>query len=510
MLEELLRDLREPAASVAGDARVDIAALALDSREAGPGSLFFALPGTRTDGRKFVGQAIERGAIAVAAPAPFDAPAHVVAVVLPSIQRSMSEIAARFYGRPSTKLHLVGVTGTNGKTTITHLLESIWSAAGHLPGIIGTIHYRAGRRSWPAPFTTPDAVSLQRLLAAMVDEGATHVAMEVSSHALALDRARDCEWNGAMFSNMTRDHLDFHPDMESYFTAKRSLFDELLPRSDKPARFAVVNVDDPYGKRLVESLREEPAVRVVTFGRGDDADVSPIEVARSLDGLEGEIRIGAERLAIRSRLVGEAHLDNILAAAGAAWAEGIALPVIAAGIRDCPGIPGRMERVDAEAPFAVLVDYAHTPDALERAVRVLRSLAEHRLIVVFGCGGDRDRGKRPLMGEAAARIADIVVLTSDNPRTEDPLKILHEIERGVVEAGLDPLTEGAARRQDANGYLVIPDRRRAIQLAVEIARANDVVLIAGKGHETYQIVGAERHPFDDRDEARHALRQVHH
>jgi UDP-N-acetylmuramoyl-L-alanyl-D-glutamate--2,6-diaminopimelate ligase len=298
--------------------------------------------------------------------------------------------------------------------------------------------------------------------------------------------------------------------MESYFTAKRSLFDELLPRSDKPARFAVVNVDDPYGKRLVESLREEPAVRVVTFGRGDDADVSPIEVARSLDGLEGEIRIGAERLAIRSRLVGEAHLDNILAAAGAAWAEGIALPVIAAGIRDCPGIPGRMERVDAEAPFAVLVDYAHTPDALERAVRVLRSLAEHRLIVVFGCGGDRDRGKRPLMGEAAARIADIVVLTSDNPRTEDPLKILHEIERGVVEAGLDPLTEGAARRQDANGYLVIPDRRRAIQLAVEIARANDVVLIAGKGHETYQIVGAERHPFDDRDEARHALRQVHH
>jgi UDP-N-acetylmuramoyl-L-alanyl-D-glutamate--2,6-diaminopimelate ligase len=308
-----------------------------------------------------------------------------------------------------------------------------------------------------------------------------------------------------MFSNLTRDHLDFHPDMESYFAAKRSLFWDLLPRSPKPARFAVVNFDDPYGERLVEALDDDPGIRVVKFGRGDRADVAPIEVARSLDGLEGEIRIGTERLAIRSRLVGEAHLDNILAAAGAAWAEEIALPVIAAGIRDCPGIPGRMERVDASAPFAVLIDYAHTPDALERAVRALRSLAEHRLIVVFGCGGDRDRGKRPLMGEAAARIADIVVLTSDNPRTEDPLKILHEIERGVVEAGLDPLSERAARRDDANGYLVIPDRRRAIQLAVEIARPSDVVLIAGKGHEPYQEANGVRVPFSDSHAAVAAL-----
>jgi UDP-N-acetylmuramoyl-L-alanyl-D-glutamate--2,6-diaminopimelate ligase len=248
--------------------------------------------------------------------------------------------------------------------------------------------------------------------------------------------------------------------------------------------------------------------RVITFGRSEAADVAPVEVERSLDGLGGEIRVQGSRLAISSTLVGEAHLDNILAAAAAAFAQGIALDAIAEGIRQCRGVPGRMERVDDGARFAVLVDYAHTPDALERAVRVLRSLTEARLIVVFGCGGDRDRGKRPLMGEAAARIADIVILTSDNPRSEDPLKILHEIERGIIEAGLDAIQEGASRREEASGYLVIQDRRRAIQLALEIARAGDVVLIAGKGHEAYQIVGSERHPFDDREEARECLRGV--
>jgi len=504
ILRDLLAALHEPPSAAEGDLGVEVRSLATDSRTVEPGALFFALPGSRTDGRRFVAEALQRGAVAVAAPELVEATAGIARVALPSIQRSLSELAAAFFDHPSRKLFLLGVTGTNGKTTVTHLLEAIWKSAGFRPGLIGTIYYRLGDRTWGAPFTTPQAVELQRLLGEMAEGGATHVVMEVSSHALALGRVSDCEWNAALFTNLTRDHLDFHADMESYFAVKQTLFSELLPRSGKPDRFAVVNRDDPYGLRLIDA----GALRVVTFGHGAEADVAPVEVERSLGGLKGEIRIRDERMAISSSLVGDAHLENILAAAAAAWAQGIPLTAIADGIRQCRGIPGRMERVDEGAPFAVLVDYAHTPDALERAVRVLRSLAEGRLIVVFGCGGDRDRGKRPLMGEAAARIADIVIATSDNPRSEDPLKILHEIERGIVEAGLDPIQESAARREDVNGYLVIPDRRRAIHLAIEIARPADVVLIAGKGHETYQIVGAERHPFDDRQEARHRLQEL--
>jgi UDP-N-acetylmuramoyl-L-alanyl-D-glutamate--2,6-diaminopimelate ligase len=503
MLQELLAGLREPPSAAEGDLAVDVTSLATDSREVVPGALFFALPGTRTDGRRFVAQALERGAVAVAASELVDAPAGVARLALPSIQRALGEIAACFYDYPSRKLFLVGVTGTNGKTTVTHLLEAIWKRAGFRPGLIGTVQYRFGEQTWTAPFTTPPAVELQRLVAEMVKAGATHVAMEVSSHALSLERVFGCEWDAVVFTNMTRDHLDFHADMESYFAAKQKLFVELLPRSAKNDRFAVINRDDPYGRRLIEATRD----RVVTFGHGDDADVAPGEVERSLSGLRGEIRIRSERIGVSSTLIGEAHLENILAAAAVAWAQGLAAEAIAEGIAQCRGIPGRMERVDDGAPFAVLVDYAHTPDALERAVRVLRGVAEGRLIVVFGCGGDRDRGKRPLMGEATARIADIVIATSDNPRTEDPLKILHEIERGIVEAGLDPIQEAAVQREDASGYLVVPDRRRAIHLAIEIARPRDVVLIAGKGHETYQIVGAERHPFDDREEARQCLRR---
>jgi UDP-N-acetylmuramoyl-L-alanyl-D-glutamate--2,6-diaminopimelate ligase len=504
ILQNLLSGLREPPAAVEGDVDVDVRSLAADSRAVRPGALFFALSGAKTDGRRFVAQAVAAGAVAVAGTELLEVKPGVARVAFPSVQRALSEIAARFHGYPSRRLCLVGVTGTNGKTTVTHLLESIWSSAGFRPGIIGTIRYRIGERVWAAPFTTPQAPELQRLLADMVDAGATHVAMEVSSHALALDRARDCEWDGAIFTNLTRDHLDFHPDMEAYFAAKRGLFADLLPGSPKRGRFAVVNHDDPYGRRIAEAVRD----RLVTFGRGDDADIAPVEVERSLAGLRGEIRIGRERLTISSTLVGDAHLENILAAAGAAWAQGIPLAAIAEGIRRCPGIAGRMERVDGGAPFAVLVDYAHSPDALERAVRVLRSLTEGRLIVVFGCGGDRDRGKRPLMGEAAARIADVVILTSDNPRSEDPLRILHDIERGVVEAGLDAIQEAAVRREEANGYLVIPDRRHAIHLAVSIARPRDVVLIAGKGHETDQILGGEKIHFDDREEARRCLQGV--
>ncbi len=500
-LRELISGLHEPPVATHGDLDTQISFLSADSRSVEPGALFFALPGSRTDGQRFVEIAIERGAVAVAAREPIELPASVAFVHAPAIHRTMSEIAARFFDNPSRNLDLIGVTGTNGKTTVTVLLESIWRSRGSHPGVIGTIEYRVGDRKWPASLTTPQSIELQELLAEMAREGATDVAMEVSSHSLSLDRVDHCEWNGAVFTNLTRDHLDFHHDMESYFEAKARLFTELLPASTKPGRFAVIHRDDPYGRRLMERVRE----RIVTFGRSEEADVAPIEVERSLTGLRGEIRIGADRFEMSSSLVGEAHLDNILAAVAVGFAQGIDARVIAEGIRSCTGVRGRMERVEAGAPFALFVDYAHTPDALERSVRVLRSLVEGRLIVVFGCGGDRDHGKRPLMGEVAARISDIVILTSDNPRSEDPFRILHEIEQGVIEAGLENIQESNARRDDASGYLVIPERRRAIRLAVGIARPNDVVLIAGKGHEPYQIVGAERLPFDDREEAKQAL-----
>jgi UDP-N-acetylmuramoyl-L-alanyl-D-glutamate--2,6-diaminopimelate ligase len=503
-LADLLRELPEVPSQVVGATDVEIRSLCADSRTVKPGALFFALPGLRTHGRQFVDEAVSRGAVAVAASEAVDVPAGTSLVVVPAIARAMARMAAAFYGYPSRRLVLVGVTGTNGKTTVTWLLESIWRAAGRRPGVIGTVAYRIGEREWPAPLTTPQAIELQGLLAEMVEAGADSVAMEVSSHALALERTAACEWDAAVFTNLTRDHLDFHRDLESYFAAKRRLFVEGLRESSKADRFAVVHRDDAFGRRLLEEIRE----RVVTFGRSPQADVRPLVVERSLRGWTGEISLGGSSLGFASTLVGDAHLDNVLAAAAVAWAQGIPPEAISRGIEACRGVPGRMERIDGEAPFAVFVDYAHTPDALERSVKALRDLAEGRLIVVFGCGGDRDRGKRPAMGEIAGRLADVVILTSDNPRTEDPQRILHEIESGVIEAGLERLAEPDLAHAGAAGYVVLEDRRRAIRLAIRSARPQDVVLIAGKGHEPYQIVGTEKLPFDDREEARRWLAEV--
>jgi UDP-N-acetylmuramoyl-L-alanyl-D-glutamate--2,6-diaminopimelate ligase len=502
-LGELFGGLRHAVTLPADAPSIAVETLTADSRTVTPGAAFFALPGAKTDGARHVGEAISRGAVAIVTREPVAA-SGAVAIVAPEIHDVMSEAAARFHRNPSAALELVGVTGTNGKTTVTHLVESIWLAAGFRPGVIGTIRYRFGDKSWPAPFTTPQPIELQQILAEMLELGATHVVMEVSSHALALGRVRDCDWAGAAFTNLTRDHLDFHADMESYFAAKRSLFVELLPASKRPSRFAVVNLDDPYGRRLLEAIED----RVVTWGRGDDADVAPANVERSLAGLRGELRIQGRAVPFTSKLVGDAHLDNILTAAAIAAAEGVADEVIAAGIARCEHVPGRMERVDGGAPFAVFVDYAHTPDALERALRVLRNLCSARLIVVFGCGGDRDRGKRPIMGEIAGRFADLAILTSDNPRSEDPFRILHEIEGGVREAGLEAIGEDRMRRGEHGGFVLVEDRHRAIRLAVESARAEDVVLIAGKGHEPYQLVGAERRDFDDKVEAQKALAEL--
>jgi UDP-N-acetylmuramoyl-L-alanyl-D-glutamate--2,6-diaminopimelate ligase len=464
---------------------VEIAGIAVDSRRVRTGDVFFALPGGRTDGRLHVAEAIARGARAVVADGPVDAGgAAVVATREP--RRLLGRVAAYLAGDPSASLVLVGVTGTNGKTTTTYLLDAIWRAAGWASGVLGTIAYRFDGASRPAALTTPDAPALQALLGEMRAAGTTHVAIEVSSHALVQDRVAGCRFDAAVFTNLTRDHLDFHGDLEAYYQAKALLFREHLPRGGKRDPVAIVNVDDAAGARLADEVR----VRRVRVGRGR-ADVRPHDVASTLEGTRGELVLGGTRVAFECPLVGAPHLENVLCAAGAAWALGVPLEAIACGLATVEPPPGRLEQI-AGPGFTVIVDYAHTPDALARALDVLRPLTHGRLVTVFGCGGDRDRGKRPLMGEAAARRSDVVILTSDNPRTEDPDRILADIEKGVLAAGM-------------RDHRVEPDRRAAIALAVGLARPHDLVLIAGKGHEDYQIVGTEKHHLDDREEVRRAL-----
>jgi UDP-N-acetylmuramoyl-L-alanyl-D-glutamate--2,6-diaminopimelate ligase len=483
----------DPGAAVYGP-DVEIRRVVTDSRQAAPGDVFVALPGLRTDGRRHVADAVGRGAAAVVADTWLDA-GEATVVATPHPRRLLGRLAARLAGDPSAALALVGVTGTNGKTTTTYLLEAIWRAAGHAPGVVGTIAYRWAGQTRPAPFTTPEAPALHTLLAEMRAAGTTHVAMEVSSHALALERVEGVRFDAAVFTNLTRDHLDFHPTLEDYWAAKARLFLEHLPAGGKPAPVAVVNVDDAAGERLAGAVR----TRLVTVGRHPRAVVRPRRVDTDLDGTRGVLELDGRALPFTCRLVGAPHVENVLGAAAAAWALGVPADAIAAGLAALEPPPGRLERIPGPG-FTVVVDYAHSPDALERCLAVLRPLATGRVICVFGCGGDRDRGKRPLMGEAAARLADLVVVTSDNPRTEDPERILADVEVGVRSGGMTALADGAAR-----GYLREADRRAAIALAVGAARPGDVVLVAGKGHEDYQIVGTERRHLDDREEVRRAL-----
>ena len=481
---------------------VEVTGIATDSRAVRPGEAFFALPGLRTDGRRHVAEAVARGARAVVAEGPVAAASgtledSVPVVSVKAVRRALGQAAARLAGEPSAELTLVGVTGTNGKTSTTFILEAIWQAAGLRAGVIGTVGYRFAGRDRPAPLTTPEAPVLQGLLAEMRRAGATHVAMEVSSHALAQERVVGCRFDAALFTNLTRDHLDFHGDAESYYRAKARLFLEHLAASRKPDPVAVVNVDDPAGARLAD----EVSTRCVRVGRTGGADVRVLEVETTLGGTRGVLVLGGSQLPFQSHLVGAPQVENLCGAAAAAWALGVSRETIAAGLAAVAAPPGRLERFDGRG-FTVMVDYAHTPDALARTLAVLRPLTRGRLVVVFGCGGDRDPGKRPLMGEEAARLSDVVVLTSDNPRTEDPGRILEAIEAGVRRAGMPPMRGPTA---DGRGYLVEPDRRLAIALAIGLARPGDLVLVAGKGHEDYQIVGHDKRHLDDREEVCRAL-----
>jgi UDP-N-acetylmuramoyl-L-alanyl-D-glutamate--2,6-diaminopimelate ligase len=467
-----------------------------DSREVVPGAAFFALPGAARDGHEFAAEAVRRGAVAVIAERPVAcAPAPVL--LAPSSRRALAIAAAAFHGRPGDALALAAVTGTNGKTTVAWLVEACARAAGVPVGMVGTVVHRWPGAERPAAHTTPESTTVQSLLAEMRAAGARAAVLEVSSHALAQERVASLRFRAAAFTNLTRDHLDYHGDMERYFDAKRRLFLEHLA----PDGVAVVNVRDPFGARLADQIG--PGRRVWRHGGRSEDDLRAVGVSSGLSGIAATVHAPVGKLSVRSPLVGAHNLENLLSAAGLALALGLPVDAVARGLSACPGAPGRLERFAARG-VSVFVDYAHTDDALARALEALRALAPRRLVCVFGCGGDRDRGKRPLMGEAAARGADAVVVTSDNPRTEDPAAIIGDILPGLERSGLRRLSAAELSRGE-RGFAVEPDRRAAIELAVASAREGDAVLLAGKGHEDYQVVGREKRPFSDREEARRAL-----
>lgn len=490
-LRRLVEGLTVPGVNIPDG--VEISGLTCDSRRTRPGDLFVALQGFHHDGHDSLAAAAQAGAAAVLVERPMTAPVPVVRV--PSTQAALSPVSARFFGFPSRDLRVVGVTGTNGKTTITYLLEHILTSARRPTGVIGTIEYRWPGHREKAVNTTPLALDVHRLLAAMRDAGVRDVAMEVSSHSLAQQRVEDVDFTVAVFTNLTQDHLDFHKDMESYFQAKARLFAFLSkPAEAGRERRAVINRDDPWAPKFLAATRAP----VWTYGLTAEADLGAEDVRYSGDGLRFQWRTPQGRISVTSPLVGRHNVYNLLAAAGAGMALGLTLPVVAEALAGLPGVPGRLERVteDPSRPsrhaFRVFVDYAHTEDALENVLNTLRPLTEGRLIVLFGCGGDRDKTKRPRMGRTAARLADRVVITSDNPRSEDPAQIAREIEEGVRSVGGKP-------------YEVVLDRAEAIGCAIAAAKPGDVVLLAGKGHETTQIFKDRVLDFDDRLQARQRL-----
>ncbi len=481
-----------------------VCGIRIDSRKVEPGDLFVAMPGTRVDGAAYVAEARRRGAVAVACD-PAHVPADLPAIVARDVASACGLLASAFHGDPSDDLELVGVTGTNGKTSCTYLVEAVWNAAGRRPGVIGTIEQRCGAFARVSSMTTPSAADLQAVLAEMRDAGTDAVAMEVSSHALDQKRVAGCRFRAALFTNLTRDHLDYHASEDSYFAAKASLFrDYLAPGGG----VAVLNADDARVSTLVSELAHHD-VWTVSTAPGARARARVLRADCTLAGIDAVFDVGGAEIAVRSRLVGAANLANLLAAAALARGAGVEPGAISEGLSACRAVPGRMERivpdgVPAQAGPAVFVDYAHTPDALERSLRALAGEAKGRIIVVFGCGGDRDRGKRPIMGRIAAELAGVAVLTSDNPRSEDPHAILDEIERGIgARKASRSASELAAPK--TGGYLVEADRLLAIETAIAIAAPEDVVLVAGKGHEDYQETAGVRRHFDDREVARDLL-----
>jgi UDP-N-acetylmuramoyl-L-alanyl-D-glutamate--2,6-diaminopimelate ligase len=501
-LGHLLEGLEEY--NLTGDPEQEIEGVAYDSRQIKPGYLFVALKGHALNGHHYLRDAVQNGAVALVGEKFMGLRENLTTVRVPNSREALSKLAARFYDYPFRGVNLIGITGTNGKTSTSYLLESILTAAGKKPGVIGTINYRFLGKTHSAPVTTPESLDLMRFLREMVDAGATDVILEVSSHALDQKRTGDCLFRLAIFTNFSRDHLDYHNTMEEYFKAKSLLFQGLhKTQSDRGAK-AIINMDDPRGEQMA-TLTDAP---VVTYGLAQRWDVRADRVSADRSGLRARLMTPVGDVDVRSSLIGEINIYNILAASAAAVSLNIDLDGVAEGIERLEMVPGRLELVENQSGLTLVVDYAHTPDALLKTLRTLRPIVAGRLITVFGCGGDRDKGKRSEMGWIAGENSDLVFITSDNPRSEDPLSIIAQIEKGTQDSGLARLNHSPQRPFTGSGYVVEADRRQAIRKAVAMAEEKDLVLIAGKGHEDYQIVGGRRKSFDDRKEAALAASEV--
>lgn len=486
ILEEVLAGVSLRGALLPEVAQTDIAGLAYDSRKVGKDFLFFAFRGARVDGAVFAEDAVARGACAVVSEQPRPAGFTRIWIEVEHGRRALASAARNFYGRPDERIHFTGITGTNGKTTTSFLIESILREAGFVTGLIGTIEYRLAGERREAPNTTPESLDTMQFAAELEQRGGSHLVSEVSSHALALGRVSGFHFHTAVFTNLTRDHLDFHHTMDAYQAAKRLLFE---PLDSPPPEWSVLNQGDDASA----SMANEDS-RVLWYGLPGDAQLHAESISTGFDGLRFDLCYEGKRQTIESKLAGRINVLNILAASGAALSYGIDLATIARGIAGCKAVPGRFERIDCGQPFLVAVDYAHTDDALRNVIQVAREMTRGRVITLFGCGGDRDRSKRPLMGMAAGELSDFVVLTSDNPRSEDPLDIINDALVGL-------------RRFDTP-HVAEPDRAKAIRIALEEAKAGDVVVLAGKGHEPYQVLKDRTIHFDDREAAREVLRTL--
>jgi UDP-N-acetylmuramoyl-L-alanyl-D-glutamate--2,6-diaminopimelate ligase len=483
LLREIIAQI--PGIKSGGPTDVAVLGVAYDSRAVKPGYLFVAIKGEKTDGSLFVSQAVEKGARVIAADRALQPLPGVTLLQVPDARKFLAQASRAVYRDPASKLKLVAITGTNGKTTTTYLMRGIYAAAGLRSCLVGTIGNRIEDRSVPSPHTTPEASDLLAFFADAASSGCTHGVLEVSSHALFLNRVFGIKFATGVFTNLTPEHLDFHKDMESYYQAKRLLF---FPENGNGLETAVINVDDEYGLRRAGELKGR--LPVLRTGLNNTADIRVLESQTGVRGTDLLIETPNGPLRLRSKLVGRPNIYNMLSAIGASLSIGLDPEQIRNGIESLPGVPGRLEMVDAGQPFTVLVDYAHSPDALEKLLETVAQLPHRRIVCVFGCGGDRDRTKRPVMGRIAATMSDVAIVTSDNPRSEDPLKIIEEIRSGLT---------GTAEKA------ILPDRREAIHHAISTAREGDIVVIAGKGHEDYQLIGNQRLHFADQEVAREAL-----
>lgn len=495
VLSDILAVLGNPVFE--GDPSISIEGVTHDSRKVQPGWAFAAVPGEVYDGHNFIDQAVEKGASLIIAQrrSPTD-PRDVNWLMVPSTRRALGPIASAVYRDPTAQLSLVGITGTNGKTTLAFLLEAIVRAAGGSPGVIGTITHRWGGKEQSAGHTTPEASDIQWFFRQMVDAGATHAIIETSSHGLHQGRLDGCRFDVGVFTNLTQDHLDYHGTMEEYFQAKRILFDRMLPASGKAHSCGVVNLDDPFGLRLAREITHIP---MIGFGTSGGCAVRPEKIDLSAEGIEGIVQTPTRRLSVRSRLTGSFNLLNILAAIAVAEQLGVADQAIVQGMEEVVSVPGRLERVFGQGG-AVFVDYAHTPNALQNVLNALQRIRTGRIVTIMGCGGDRDKTKRPIMGREAAAGSNFVIVTSDNPRSENPLDIIDQVVEGVRKYGFSLLPDRMNDHPLPSGYFrIIPDRREAIAWAIGHLGSDDILLVAGKGHETYQEIKGIRHPFDDRE-----------